>query len=309
MVQGLPVSMITLGTVALGKNYGISNDSGKPSTGESEAVLLAAMQAGINTIDTANDYGTAEQLIGDFLENHKPRKQAVAVSKFKISSKNLNNERLAREEAYQSVLSSLKLLRLERLPVCLYHKEIDVPVERLMEILPPIFASMQNDGLINTAGVSVYHPDELKVFSKSDIFRAFQVPMNVFDHRLIHAGVLLNLFKEEKIVFIRSIFLQGLFFMPPSKLTGNLLPAVKYLGGLKNIADSEGISIAQLAFSFVRDTVGVTSLVFGAINAHQVKENVTLLNGPALSEKAIAGIEKLVAGMPGEIIIPGKWSL
>lgn len=304
---GLHISRLTLGTVALGMNYGISNDSGQPSARESQEILSAASDLGINTFDTANDYGCAEKLIGKHCGHKKNQKDPVIVTKFKLNVKDIFNKKQVREEALKSIQASLRSLRIEQVPIALYHKDERVPAEILMDVLPPLFAELKKEGLVNITGISLYYPNEIETLVKEDLFQAFQIPMNVFDWRLIKTGVLPALNQSDKIVFIRSVFLQGLFFMNAASLKGNLTAAEKYLNGLKQIAQREGISIAQLAFSFVRDTKGITSLIFGAVNTSQIKENIHLLNGSSLSEKARNDIETLVFDIPEDIIVPGRW--
>ena len=63
-VKGQDITILSLGTVQLGLNYGIHNDSGKPSLETSFRILNAAMEAGINTLDTAAGYGNSEEVIG-----------------------------------------------------------------------------------------------------------------------------------------------------------------------------------------------------------------------------------------------------
>ena len=64
-------SPMTLGTVQLGMNYGIANEGGKPSLEKSFSILSAALEGGINTLDTARAYGTSEEVIGQFLKTWK----------------------------------------------------------------------------------------------------------------------------------------------------------------------------------------------------------------------------------------------
>jgi aryl-alcohol dehydrogenase-like predicted oxidoreductase len=304
---GLHISRLTLGTVALGMNYGISNDSGQPSAQESQDILSAASDLGINTFDTANDYGCAEALIGKYIGEQKNEREPVIVTKFKLNAKNIFNRKQVREEALKSIQASLRSLQIKQVPVVLYHKDEHVPTEILMDVLPPLFAELKKEGLVNITGISLYYPHEIETLIKEDLFQAFQIPMNVFDWRLIRTGMLPALSRSDKIVFIRSVFLQGLFFMNTASLKGKLTGAEKYLNGLKHIAQQEGMGIAQLAFSFVRDTEGITSLIFGAVNTRQIEENIHLLNGPSLSEKARNDIETLVFDIPEDIIVPGKW--
>ena len=304
---GLHISRLTLGTVALGMNYGISNDSGQPSAQESQDILSAASDLGINTFDTANDYGCAEALIGKYIGGKKNEREPVIVTKFKLNAKDIFNRKQVREEALKSIQASLRSLQIKQVPVVLYHKDEHVPTEILMDVLPPLFAELKKEGLVNITGISLYYPHEIETLIKEDLFQAFQIPMNVFDWRLIRTGMLPALSRSDKIIFIRSVFLQGLFFMNTASLKGKLTGAEKYLKGLKHIAQQEGMSIAQLAFSFVRDTEGITSLIFGAVNTRQIEENIHLLNGPSLSEKARNDIETLTFDIPEDIIVPGKW--
>ena len=71
-LKGYRISKLTLGTVALGMDYGISNSKGQPTEREARDVIGCALNNGINSIDTARTYGKAEELIGDFFESeHK----------------------------------------------------------------------------------------------------------------------------------------------------------------------------------------------------------------------------------------------
>jgi len=84
-IRGLTFSKLTLGTVALGMEYGISNNEGKPSKEESFSILSSALTPGINTIDTSREYGNAESLIGDFLNQPENAGKINLVTKFKVS--------------------------------------------------------------------------------------------------------------------------------------------------------------------------------------------------------------------------------
>ncbi len=59
---------LILGTVQLGLNYGIANDSGKPSIDNSIEIIKKCLKNDINTFDTARAYGDAEDILGLFCE-------------------------------------------------------------------------------------------------------------------------------------------------------------------------------------------------------------------------------------------------
>lgn len=308
IVKGYMIPKLTLGTVALGMDYGIANTEGKPAREKSFEIFSAAFSLGINTIDTARTYGDAELLIGNFLSQDRTRPKTNLITKFVISNDNLANIELARKQVFESVKSSCSFLKLKQIPVCLFHKANGQNMEMLMEILPSIFEDLKNDGLIDLSGVSLYHPYGEEMFLEHPVFEAFQVPVNVFDQRIIRNGMLERMQKENKIVFARSVYLQGLFFLSPDELKGNLVNARPYILALHDLAKQAGMSIAQLAFSYVRDLDAITSIVFGATTELQVKENVKLLHGNKLPVKIKQSIESLFNNMPEDIITPGLWT-
>ncbi len=65
---GRPLPAMTVGTVQLGMDYGIANDSGKPDEEKSFAILRTAFGQGALSLDTSPAYGDSEEIIGRFLK-------------------------------------------------------------------------------------------------------------------------------------------------------------------------------------------------------------------------------------------------
>ncbi|HUZ58842.1 MAG TPA: aldo/keto reductase [Hanamia sp.] len=307
-LYGYKISKLTLGTVALGMSYGISNENGKPERTNSLALISSAIKEGINTLDTARTYGEAEQLIGEFLEKSTANSSVNVVSKFKISPENLNNKDKARAEIFNSVRTSARSLNVSVLPIGLFHMNRNLPMDKVLKILPQIITELKDEGLIDLAGVSIDHPDEAKLFLDHMEFEAVQVPVNLFDRRVIENGMIDRMHAEGKIVFARSVFLQGLFFMNPLGLRGNLRKAAPYIEALQRMAKETNRSIAELAFSFVNGLKGVTSIVFGAVNQDQVKENIRLSQTIGINNQVRNLIKSCFDGIPEQVITPGLWS-
>lgn len=307
-LRGYKFSKLALGTVALGLDYGISNDKGKPGKSDSSDILATALSLGINTIDTARDYGDAELLIGDFLKRTANTAQVNLVTKFRIGKENLLSPDKVRAQVYDSVKSSLHFLGLERIPVCLFHKTVDEPMDQVMKVLPEVFESLKEDGLIDLAGISINHPDEAEEFLQHPVMDAIQVPVNVFDQRIVVNGLLARMQLKKKVVFARSVFLQGLFFVPKENLKGKLAVAGPYIAKLKELALQADRSVAELAFSYVNGLEGITSIVFGAVSAKQVEENVELLRVMPVPDEVKKLINELFTDVPEVMITPGLWS-
>ena len=58
---------LILGTAQFGMDYGINNLRGKIPKSEVFEVLDYALDAGIDTLDTAYNYGQSERIIGEYL--------------------------------------------------------------------------------------------------------------------------------------------------------------------------------------------------------------------------------------------------
>ena len=304
-MYGHKVSELTLGTAQLGLDYSIQNSFSRPDARQSFNILESALKAGINTLDTARTYGRSEKIIGDFKEEFLDEMPNI-VTKFKINNKNLNDFDLARTEVYESINTSLSVLGVNCISICLFHQDNNQPMPLVMKVLPRILRSLIEDGLIGIGGVSVYRPDELRHILDHDIIKAVQAPMNIFDQRLKKSGLLEQLHRRQKLIFIRSVFLKGLFFVPVENLTGSLTAVGKYLETLHNLANRLGVSVAQLAFSYVRDMEEVTSIVVGADNVHQVQQNISFLQSKKL-EPAICGAIEKQFDLPEFLITPHLW--
>ena len=298
------ISKITLGTVQLGIPYGISNKVGQPSTGASHELLQFALENGINTLDTARIYGNAEEVIGSFDQSN----QFTIISKFKLSDAALNNLDLAICEARGSVRISCEMLKIKTIPICLFHKNKDQQIEKVSEILPPILKILKQEGRISEGGISVYSPAELQYIRDWKTITAVQVPMNIFDTRLLTQNLMQILIENRVKVFIRSIYLQGLILMDENQVPDHLPFAKAPLLQLKKIAASVNKGIKEIAFSFVRDTPGVTSLVVGAETIGQLKENLALLSGSPLPREVYSTILNSFKDMPEELITPALWN-
>ncbi len=285
---GHSISSISLGTVQLGMEYGIANETGKPDLTRSYSMLKEAMVNGITSLDTAYSYGDSEQVLGSFFSHGGCEGDLPFITtKFYTTVPSGSAEADIEREIFQSIETSLSRLKVKKVNCLLLHRPEDMLKHG--DIVPRTLEKLIKRGYTDVVGVSIYQPEEVDTMLENDLYTAIQIPMNLFDQKLLHNGYLKRLQERNVGVFVRSVFLQGLFFLNPEQIQDPDLKryASPHLKELRKLACKANMSIAQFAISFIRDMPGVTSLVLGADTPEQVRENIALIDGPSISEDLI----------------------
>ena len=150
-------SKLILGTVQFGLKYGINNTIGKPTNDEVLSLLKVAYNSGIRVLDTAEAYGNAHQLIGNY---HKKQDN----SKFEIITKFPHD--IKHNLIKSKVFEYLDLMKVNTLGVMMFHsfdsfKSNYNALKTLNEL--------KSDGLINNIGVSVYTNSQLESLINEDL--------------------------------------------------------------------------------------------------------------------------------------------
>jgi len=294
------LSRMTLGTVQLGLNYGIANSEGKPDTEKAYAILDKAIDAGVNCLDTASGYGDSEKVIGGWMKNREfDRDSVLIVTKFKLGDIKADD---VEYNLIRSVERSLVALGTDYVDYLFMHdaseykkfgKEIDGAIKKLMK-----------QGCVKAAGASGYDYNGIKKIVKSDMYTAFQIPVNMLDQRLTDTEIE-NL--KSKTIFARSVYLQGLVFMNTQQLYGNLKEIAPFIIKIRNIADEFNYSVAGLAMGYVNSLSYIDSLVVGADNPGHVNDNAKLTNTPKFAGDMIRKIKSELAGAPDWLFYPWLW--
>ena len=272
-------SSMTLGTVQLGMNYGIANEAGKPSLEKSFDILRTALSGRVNTLDTARAYGNSEEVIGAFLKTWEGEQPKLVTKIRKLQGE---TEKELTAFAVESVEGSLKDLGVNKVSAIMLHGAKDPIIHG--KACANAMQYLLDKGYTDRVGVSVYTAEDIRGMLPYDTFSVTQVPMSIFDQQLIADGSVEALKDRGYTVFVRSVFLQGLFFLDPDKMTDPILleHAAPKIRLLRQIAQAEGLTVAQLAIAFMRDQAGVTSLVLGADTPGQVEENMAYFDAPTL---------------------------
>lgn len=263
----------------MGLNYGINNTEGKITFENSCKILERAFNFGIDTLDTAEAYGSAHQVIGDF---HKLKPNL----KFNIITK-VPHENL--ENIEDRINAYLKELNVNFLEVLMFHS-FDSYVENKNCI--SILKKLKEEGIINNIGVSVYTNEQIETLLSDDNVTVVQMPFNLLDNESIRGDLMCKMKAKGKIIHTRSAFLQGLFFKEQldnnsvsQKLSNDLI-------AIKNISKEENTSISNLALSYCLNQNNIDQVLIGVDSVNQLIDNLKAIDYK-MSHDALLKVNKL----------------
>lgn len=253
------INKIILGTVQLGKNYGINNLSGKPSLSESFEILNSAYELGVRELDTAEDYGDSHKIIGQF---HKEFPNRL----FNIYTKHSFNNK---KDIISSVRKNCEELGIPKLYGYMFHDIRSINRNRYLEIL-----EAKNSGLINYIGISVYTNEEINLVSSNyNDLDFIQIPFNLLDNSSLRGFCIENARKNGLKIFARSVFLQGLFFKSKQKLNEFSNKLTPYFDEIDSIKGCYDLTIEQLALNYVIQKKYIDKVLIGVESRSQLINN------------------------------------
>ncbi len=288
------VNKLVLGTAQLGLDYGINNQNGKPTRESAMEMLDFAYKNGIKIFDTAYAYGNAEEILGEFLRGQNLGEEIKIITKINPGSP---------EDVSLEIKKSLEKLGLSSVDGCLFHNPEHIKNERMVETM----SELKKQGLAKNIGVSVYEPEDAVYSAKIGEIDYIQIPYNIFDQRLSKTDFFELAQKNNKKVFARSAFLQGLLLMPIGKIPARLESARPHLAKLDAIIAKYGLSKKQVAMNFALANKNIDYIVFGADNKNQLKEVIDIAKQEIDFNQCKKELEKEFDKVEKYIISPNLW--
>lgn len=258
---------IGLGTVQFGIDYGISNQDGKTSLDEIEKILNVAMHNGISVIDTAAMYGTSEEALGKTLSESHRFKIVTKTPRFTSSA--ITSDDVQRlEDSFSQSLHKMKRASSYGL---LIHNADDLLSEN-GHLLFAKMSELKQKSLVEKIGVSVYTALQIDEILEKFQMDIVQLPINVFDQRLLVSGHLSKLKKRGVEIHARSAFLQGLLLMSPETLPPFFDSVREHLKNYHRVIHRHGLTPVRAALGFLINIPDINFIICGVNNHTQLKE-------------------------------------
>ncbi len=309
---GLKVSSLVLGT---------DNLANPTPEVESLAILDAAVEGGINLIDTSNSYagGEAERLIGRWLARRKRRDDVLIATKvFYPTGAGINDRGLSRHHIVSACEGSLRRLGTDHIDLYQTHRpDPDTPIEETLAALDLLLrqGKLRYIGSSTTPAWQLAQAQHTSSQLGLAAFVSEQSPYNLLERRI-----------ENELVPACQRYGMALFTWSPMAM-GML--AGRYAVGSAPASDSRaalrggiyaervterGIAVgqqfaalarqhghdpAQLAYLWVKDQPGITAPIIGPRTLAQLQQALPVAD-LALSDELRAACDALVP--PGSVV-------
>jgi aryl-alcohol dehydrogenase-like predicted oxidoreductase len=264
--------------------YGIANPGGQVPRREVARILDTARRLRLGVLDTAFEYGNAEEVLGEALH---PADEFRLVTK----TPRLRAGRVSDADAESLRASFLtSLARLQR--PCVYGLLVHHPADLLVPGGDRLYAeltALKHGGLACKVGASVYTRQQLDAIMDRFPLDLVQVPVNVLDQRLVTSGHLARLKASGVEVHARSAFLQGLLLMNPARLEERFSSVRDHLSRYHAFLAHAGIDPVQAAIGFVISLPQVDHAVVGVLQAEQLEQVADAAASPVLPADQMAG--------------------
>ena len=296
---------------------------------EAVKCVHASLDAGITTFDTADVYaGTkAETVLGKALKGQRRESYELFTKVYWPTGTGKNDRGLSRKHIMESINGSLKRLQTDHIDLYQAHRfDYETPLEETLKA----FDDLIRQGKVNYIGVSEWRASEISAALKIqdamgyDRFVSSQ-PQYSMLWRVIEKEIVPLSEKEGICQIVWSPIAQGILsgkYLPGKKApTGSRATDKKsgsnmisgwmrdeVLEGVQKlvpIAQSVGLSMAQLAIAWVLQNKYVSCAIIRASKAKQVKENVKAA-GVILEPAIMKAIDDAIGGLAERDPAKGK---
>lgn len=263
-----PLSKLGLGAGQF-RLEGVHAPRGRSPEAEVGEILAVAARSGLRVFDTTSNSNYAESVVGA----HMPQP-----CRFRMMLKAGRIDRGA-DHIEAEARASLRRLGLQRADAIIVQMAGDLFGPHGREAWDRLLA-LRDEGLFQFVGVSVYASDDplgvVKRF-KPDIIQA---PASLLDQRLLIDGTLATLAEWGVEVQLRSIFLQGLLFLPPDRVPGEFKLAASRLSRVRRMIAEGRSDPLQAALGFALSRPEATSVIVGVTSAAELQAVVAAAMSP-----------------------------
>jgi aryl-alcohol dehydrogenase-like predicted oxidoreductase len=273
-LQSASIHKLGLGAVQFGSDCGAPAGRGRLSDAEAMAAVALAVEAGVRLIDTSAQYGESEAVLGRVLPQAPP-----SPPPFRIVTKTAPIA-VGVQMVETAARGSLQRMRLDRARALVVHTASDL----LGAEGPQLWArmnSLKDEGLYEAVGISARASDDPVGLARRFKPDLMQLPTSLLDQRLVADGTLATLAEMGVEVHLRSVFQQGLLFLPRAGLPANLADAGPRLSRIRRSIAEAGADPLQAALAFALNRPEASAVIVGVTSAAELRAVLAAAAAPS----------------------------
>ena len=264
-----PRSKLGLSAAQFGLDYPVANPRGRSAQVEVGDMLQLAARAGVRLLDTVLGAGRTERVIGELLPRPCPFRIVVKTARCDRGPYFIEAEARA----------SLARLGMKRDHAILVEQSGDLFSPHGQAMWDRL-KSLRDQGLFDRVGVSVYASDDPVGVARRFRPDIIQAPASLLDQRLIINGALAEMAGMGIEVHLRSIFLQGLLFLPPDRIPVALQAASRGLSRVRRMIAEGRSDPLQAALGFALARPEASAVIVGVTNAAELQAVIAAAASP-----------------------------
>ena len=304
---GLTVSALSLGTVALGIDYGIQTpgEYGRPDDQAAIALLRAAVDRGITFVDTSPFYGESERLVGEALGTDS--RATIATKVWAGPGMAPGTEHLTVPQAIaRSITASRRVLRRDVLDVVQVRNATLAIIED--GAATAALCDAKASGLVINIGATVYDEETALAVIRDGRFDLLQIALSALDQRML-ARVMPAAAAAGIGVIVRSAFLKGALTPKAQWLPEALAPLREAATRARDrLAGGFWDRLPDAAMRFCLSVPGVSSVLTGARTLEELDEAIAAEAAGPFDQTTLAGAADL-ALTDERLLNPAHWGM
>ncbi|MBL8700984.1 MAG: aldo/keto reductase [Alphaproteobacteria bacterium] len=300
---GLRVSVAGLGC---GGNSRLGQGTGR-STAESVALVRAAIDLGVNFVDTAEAYGT-EDIVGEAI-GAVPRDRVVVSTKCRVRRDGVLQ---SADDAVRSLEDSLRRLRTDHVDVFHLHAVPPADYAHARDVLAPALLEQKAKGKLRHLGITETGPRDPKqeMLTTAVTEPPWEVVMLAFHMMNQNARrTILPATRRRGVGTLLMFVVRNIFSRPEALARSMTELAEKGLvaAALAAQADPLGFlvhaggaaSLTDAAYRYARHEPGADVVLFGTGDVAHLRANVASILGPPLPASDTARLAELFGHLQG----------
>jgi aryl-alcohol dehydrogenase-like predicted oxidoreductase len=263
-----PINKLGLGSGQFGLDQQ-AGARGRPRDAEAREILAVAARSGVGVLEVGRHPNSAEITLGQVLPKPNP---------FRLTVTTVRPDRGA-DLVEAEIRGQLARLGVSQVEAILAPSATDLFSPHGPELWDRL-RKLRDEGVCKKIGVSVYASDDPVGLARRFKPDLVQAPASLLDQRMLIDGTLSELAGMGIEIHLRSIFLNGLLFLPPDRAPNHLKAAAGRISRARRLIAEGRSDPLQAALGFALSRPEASCVLVGVCSAAEMSAVVAAAMSP-----------------------------